>query len=225
MQPSGSTTRAIPPSPIASDRPPPVIEVVVFDVGQVLIEWDPRHLYRNLFDGDTAAMERFLTEVCTPAWNLTLDAGRPFAEAVAELSQRFPEEAPLIEAYHRRWEEMVPGPVPGTAEIATALKARGLPLYLLTNFSGETLPLVVRRFPDVFAPFDGAVVSGEVGLVKPDERIFRHLLRCFGLTAGACLFIDDSPANVAAARGVGLHAHQFTDAAGLRAELQLLALL
>src|SRR5918911_3336816 len=113
-------------------------DTVVFDLGGVLIDWDPRHLYRKLFAGDEPAMERFLAEVCTPGWNHALDAGQAFAEAVAELCSRHPRERERIEAYHRRWIEMVKGPIAPTVAILEELDGRGVPLWALTNWSSET---------------------------------------------------------------------------------------
>jgi 2-haloacid dehalogenase len=193
---------------------------VIFDVGGVLIDWNPRHLYRKLFDGDTdEAMERFLAEVCTPEWNLRQDAGRPFAEAVAELAARFPEHADLIAAYDLRWEEMLRGAHAETVEIVRELRARGTPLYCLTNSSTEKFPLMQRRF-DVFDLFDGIVVSGEIGMVKPDPAVYRYLIERFGLEAPSCLFIDDVEANVAAASSIGMQAVRYRSAPQLRHELQ-----
>jgi len=196
---------------------------VIFDVGGVLIDWNPRHLYRKLFGGDDAAMERFLADVCTMDWNLRQDAGRPFAEAVADLAALHPEHAALIEAYDSRWEEMVPGPVPGSEAIVRALKARGVPLYALTNFSREKFALTRARFA-VLALFDGIVVSAEIGLVKPDPAIYHHLLDCFGLAAGDCVFIDDNAQNVAAAAALGMTAIRFTSAEALARDLAGLGL-
>ena len=190
------------------------VDAVVFDVGGVLIEWNPRHLYRRLFDGDDAAMELFLTEVCSPAWNLRQDAGRSWADGIAELVSRWPEQAGLIRAFDERWEEMVPGPLDGTIALVEALKRRGVPLYCLTNFSSAKFEQTRRRF-DVFALFDGIVVSGEIGMVKPDPAIFQHLLRRFRLPAGRCLFVDDVSANIKGARAVGMHAHLFRNAPAL----------
>ncbi len=191
-----------------------VFDAVVFDVGGVLIEWNPRHLYRRLFAGDEGKMERFLTEVCSPAWNLRQDAGRSWADGTAELIARWPEQAALIRAFDERWEEMVPGPLDETIALVEALKRRGVPLYCLTNFSSAKFELTRRRFA-VFALFDGIVVSGEIGMVKPDPAIFQHLLQRFRLRAGRCLFVDDVAANVAGARAVGMHAHRFRSAAVL----------
>ena len=197
---------------------------VVFDIGQVLIEWDPRHLYRDLFEGYEDLMEHFLETVCTPAWNLEQDRGRPWDAAVATLTADHPDCAELIRAYHERWEEMVPGPMPGTPEILLALKERGTPLYSITNFSAEKFALTRRRF-DFLNVFDGIVVSGEERLVKPDPAIFRLLLDRYGLAAADCVFIDDSAANVEVARRVGMVAHHFTGADRLRGELEGLGLL
>ena len=189
-------------------------DAVVFDVGGVLIEWNPRHLYRRLFDGDDAAMELFLTEVCSPAWNLRQDAGRSWSDAVADLTSRWPEQAAMIAAFDERWEEMVPGPLDETIALVEALKRRGVPLYCLTNFSLAKFELTRRRF-NVFALFDGIVVSGEIGMVKPDPAIFRHLLQRFRLRAGRCLFVDDVAANIVSARALGMHAHRFRSAPAL----------
>ncbi|MBK8209911.1 MAG: HAD family phosphatase [Rhodospirillales bacterium] len=196
---------------------------VIFDVGGVLIDWNPRHLYRKLFNED-AAMERFLAEVCTPAWNHRQDAGRSWAEGTAELVARWPEHEALIRAFDARWEEMVPGLLAQTVALVRMLASRGVKLYCLTNFSAEKFPLVRRRF-DFFEVFDGIVVSGEVGLAKPDPAIFRHLLNRFALPADGCLFIDDMPANVAAASTVGIAAHLFRSADALAIELRQRGLL
>jgi 2-haloacid dehalogenase len=199
---------------------------VIFDLGGVLIDWNPRHLYRGLFAGDEAGMERFLAEICTPAWNLELDAGRPFAEAVAELALRHPAERERIEAYHRRWLEMVKGPIPGSVAILEELVARGVPLWALTNWSAETFVLVrpdpayafLDRFRRIF-------VSGELRLVKPDPAIFRHVLDAIGAAPEDCLLIDDAEANVAAAAALGIRTHRFTGPDALRHELAGLGLL
>jgi len=197
---------------------------VVFDFGGVLIEWNPRHLFRKIFGPDEAAMERFLTHVCSATWNLMQDAGRTFDEGVAELTARFPDQAEFIAAYHHRWDEMVPHDFADSVEVLEDLKAAGVPLYGITNFSVEKLALARRRFP-FFRHFDGIVVSGEVRLVKPDPAIFLHFLERHGLAAAECVFIDDSPVNVAAARRLGFHGVDFTGAADLRNRLNAWGLL
>jgi 2-haloacid dehalogenase len=181
---------------------------LVFDIGNVLIGWDPRHLYRKLF-ADPARMEWFLAEVCDLDWNLEQDRGRPFADAVAERTALHPDLAAEIAAYDRRWAEMVSGPIAGSVALLQAIRAAGVPNYAITNFSTEKFAVAQAMFP-FLTGFDGIVVSGEERLVKPDPAIFRLLLDRYGLSAGDCLFIDDSLANAEAARGVGMHAHHFT---------------
>lgn len=193
------------------------IQALVFDVGRVLVQWDPRHLFRALIP-EVEARERFLAEVCPMAWNLELDRGRSWDEAIAERCAAFPEHATLIRAYRDRWEEMVPGAIPGTVRILEELHALGLPCYALTNFSVEMFERTLRRFP-FFRCFDGIVVSGEEGLVKPDPCIYRRLTERYALDPARLLFIDDAEANVEAARACGWQAIHFLDAESLRAEL------
>ncbi|WP_448192017.1 HAD family hydrolase [Azospirillum sp. sgz301742] len=195
------------------------VHTVVFDIGNVLIEWDPRHLYRQYFDDQDALMEHFLDNVCTPAWNLEQDRGRPWDEAVAVLAAEYPECSELIRAYHERWQDMVVGEIPGSAEILTELKERGVPLYALSNFSREKYLEARQRFAS-FDLFDGVVVSGEVGLVKPDPAIWRLLLERYGLDPSGVLYIDDLAGNVAVAESLGMTTHHFSGAAKLRADLE-----
>ncbi len=198
--------------------------IVVFDIGQVLIEWDPRHLYRDLFDGYEDLMEDFLDNVCTPAWNLEQDRGRPWADAVALLTAEHPDCAELIRAYDEQWEAMVPGPIPGAPEILAELKARSVPVYAITNFSADKFALTRKRF-DFLDSFDGIIVSGVERLVKPDPAIYRLLLDRYGLDAANCFFIDDNPDNVEGARSVGMTAHLFGGAEALRRDLEGFGLL
>ena len=192
-------------------------KAVVFDLGGVLIDWDPRYLYRKLL-ADEAAVEEFLATVCTPEWNAELDRGRPFAEGVAELVERHPEHAAAIAAYHERWPEMVAGDIPGTVEVLAELRAAGVPLYALTNWSAETFAITRGRF-EFLEWFDGLLVSGEERVTKPDPAIFQLLLDRFGLDPTATVFVDDSEANVAAARRLGFDAIRFTGHEELRREL------
>ncbi|ALG70715.1 2-haloalkanoic acid dehalogenase [Azospirillum thiophilum] len=198
--------------------------IVVFDIGQVLIEWDPRHLYRELFDGYEDLMEDFLERICSPAWNLEQDRGRPWSEAVAQLAAEHPDCAELIRAYDDMWERMVPGPIPGTPEILAELKARGAPVYAITNFSADKFDLTCRRF-DFLNGFDGIIVSGRERLVKPDPAIFHLLTDRYGLEANRCFFIDDNPDNVESAKSVGMSAHLFLGAEALRRDLEAVGLL
>jgi 2-haloacid dehalogenase len=193
------------------------VKAVVFDLGGVLIDWDPRYLYRKLL-ADEAEVEEFLATICTPEWNIEQDRGRPFAEAVAELSARHPAHAANIAAFHERWPEMLGGDVPGTVELLAELRATGVPLYALTNWSAETFTLARERF-EFLDWFDGLLVSGEERIIKPDPAIFQLLLDRFGLDAGATLFVDDSEANVAAAAALGFDAVRFRDPDRLRRDL------
>ena len=193
------------------------VKAAVFDLGGVLIDWDPRYLYRKLL-ADEAAVEEFLATVCTPEWNAEQDRGRPFAEGVAELVERHPAHAAAIAAFHERWPEMLGGDIPGAVELLAELRATGLPLYALTNWSAETFVLARERF-EFLDWFDGLLVSGEERIIKPDPAIFRLLLDRFGLDPGAALYVDDSPANVAAAAALGLDAVRFTGPEQLRRDL------
>jgi 2-haloacid dehalogenase len=204
----------------ASARP----TAVVFDLGGVLIDWDPRYLYRSLFEGDEAAMESFLAEVTSPEWNQQQDAGRPWAEAIESLAREHPERRELISAYWHRWTETLGEAIEPTVQILDELRRAGVRLFALSNWSAETFPLARPRYP-FLEWFEGIVISGEVRLVKPDARIFRHLLERYGLEPGSTVFIDDSEANVRAARELGMTGIRFEDAAGLRRELVALGLL
>jgi 2-haloacid dehalogenase len=195
------------------------ITAVAFDLGGVLIDWNPRHLYRKLFGTDEAGMERFLADVCTPHWNARLDAGRPFAEGVAELVAAHPEQARMIEAFRSRWPEMLGGPIEGTVAILRELRGAGLRTYALSNWSAETFTITKPLYP-FLADMDGILISGEVGVGKPDPAIFREFLTRFGLAAGATVFIDDHQPNLAAAAALGLRAIRFTDPDRLRADLR-----
>lgn len=202
-----------------------VPHIVVFDLGGVLIDWNPRHLYRQHFAEETA-MERFLAEVCSPAWNHRLDEGRSFDESIAELVERHPEQAHMVRLYLDRWLEMIGGPIEPTVELLRRLHARGTPLWAITNWSAETFPLV-RDDPayEFLALFRDIYVSGSLRLAKPAEPIFRHALTAMPAAAEQCLYIDDSAANVATASRLGMRAHRFTDAGVLQAELEQLGLL
>ena len=190
---------------------------VVFDFGGVLIDWNPRHLYRKLLP-DEASIETFLSTVCTPHWNERQDAGRAWAEAVAELVARVPEQKALIEAYWKRWPEMMGGAIEATVAVAHELRRRGVLLYGLTNWSAETFPHARERF-EFLDWFAGIVVSGAEGVIKPSPQIFRILVERFDLQSEEIVFIDDNPANVEAARAFGIDSHHFRTAENLRAFL------
>ena len=198
-------------------------KAVVFDLGGVLIDWDPRYLYRKLL-ADEAAVEEFLATVCTPEWNDEQDRGRPFAEGVAELVERHPVHAAAITAYHERWTEMLGGGIAGSVELLAELRKAGVPLYALTNWSAETFGIARERY-QFLEWFDGVLVSGEQRMIKPDPAIFRLLLDRFGLDPQTVFYIDDSPANVAAAGQLGFDAVRFTGPEQLRRDLADLGLL
>lgn len=193
------------------------IKAVIFDLGGVFLDWNPRNLFEKLFD-DRRDLDFFLTEVCNPAWNIQQDGGRSFDEAIAEVSHRHPRYAVMASLFFERWPEMIAGLFEGTVLAARALKQRQMPLYLLSNCSAETFPLVEERY-DFPALFDGCVISGEIRLLKPDPAIYHHLLDRFGLRAADCLFIDDVLQNVEAARSLGFAGHHFQGAGGLWDEL------
>lgn len=193
-------------------------ECVVFDLGGVLIDWNPRHLYRRVFNGDAVAMEHFLADVCTPEWNHQQDLGRTWADAVAERSTRFPQHAAMIRLYAERWDEMVAGAIDPTVEILKALKTAGWPLYAITNFSHETYPRMVQRFAFLDL-FDGIVVSGYERVGKPDRAIYEILFERYHLAPGSCLFIDDAAVNVAGSEAAGMPAIHYQSADQLAAVL------
>jgi 2-haloacid dehalogenase len=199
------------------------ISAIAFDLGGVMIDWNPRYLYRKLFGADEAGMERFLAEVCTPEWNARFDAGRPFAEGIAELVAAHPDQADLIEAYWDRWPETLGEAFEETVAIMRELRSTGYRTFALSNWSAETFPLTRPRFP-FLDEMDGVVISGEVGAGKPDPAMFRALLSRFGLAAAETVFIDDWDLNIAAAAKLGFVTIQFADAAQVRGELRRLGL-
>jgi 2-haloacid dehalogenase len=211
-------------APLTVPRPAsPVVKAVVWDLGGVLIDWDPRYLYRSLFDDD-AAMEDFLATVCTPEWNRGQDAGRPWADAVDELATRHPEQRDLITAYWERWHETLGDAIAPTVAVLDALRSDDVRLIALTNWSGETFPVARPRYP-FLDWFEGIVVSGDERLIKPDPRIFDVLIRRYGLDPATTLFIDDSQENVEAAAALGFIAIRYLDAEALRRDLRRFGLL
>ncbi|WP_422374804.1 HAD family hydrolase [Roseibium sp.] len=200
------------------------ITTVVFDIGNVLIEWNPEHLYSRLIP-DEKERRHFLESVCSMDWNLEQDLGRSWEEAVYALSQQHPDKVDLIAAYSRHWHEMVPGEVPGTLSLLEALKASGTPLYAITNFSNEKFAECQSRFPFLKSSFLDIVISAEERLIKPDPAIYQRLFDRNGLDPKTCLFIDDSEQNIATARQLGMKGHHFKEAERLRQDLLELGLL
>lgn len=191
--------------------------IPVFDIGQVLVRWEPRRGLARHF-GDDAALDRFMAEIDFARWHALQDAGRPIETAVADLAGRFPHHRDAIAGFYANWLDSIPGEVDGTRAIFEGLGRRG-PVYGISNFSRELFDRTVPAYP-FLAGFTGLVLSGDVGINKPDPRIYRILLDRHGLEAGGCIFIDDSERNVAAARTVGMDAIHFTGAASLSAALR-----
>lgn len=186
------------------------ITTIIFDLGGVLIDWNPRYLYRKLFK-EESDMEHFLENICHGEWNLLHDAGKPFAEGVREKVLEHPGYEQYIRAYADRWPEMLNGEISGTVEILKKLHADAkYRLLALTNWSSETFPVAKRDYR-LLDLFEGILVSGDEKLVKPDRRIYELLISRFNIKPDEAVFIDDSEKNVLGARAVGLHAIHFKD--------------
>ena len=196
---------------------PIIRRCVIFDVGRVLFDWDLRHLFAKLID-DQDRLEWFVTNVVTPEWHFQHDAGRPLAEMLPELQAEFPEHEALIDAYAARFNETIPGPVPGSLELVERLDDAGVPLFAITNFGHEFWE-GFRPTQPIFDRFQGIIVSGTEKLMKPDPAIYRLAIERFGIDPAGALFIDDVADNVAGAESVGIAGHQFLDAATLEREL------
>jgi 2-haloacid dehalogenase len=187
---------------------------LIFDLGGVVVDWNPRYLFDELIR-DVRERDYFLTEVCSSEWNSTLDRGVPTAQAVRRRCAEFPDWAPYIQAYVEQWPRMLGELIPGMGELLGALDRRRVPMYALTNWSEETFPHALRRYP-ALGVFRDILVSGSVRLIKPERAIYELALSRFAVDAERCLFIDDKLANVRGAREVGMQAVLFTGAAGLR---------
>ncbi|WP_342359797.1 HAD family phosphatase [Terrarubrum flagellatum] len=194
--------------------------IPVFDIGNVLVEWDPRHLYRKMFD-DHGEMERFLANVCTNEWNLEQDRGRSFADAIAALTPDFPHYADHIRAYDDRWPEMIPGAIEDSVDMLMTLRAKCPRVFAITNFNQDKFKLAQARFP-FLTIFDDVVVSGDERLLKPDPAIYEVLFKRQNVKPSDCAFVDDSEKNVLAARALGMHAIHFRSPQQARAEFRAL---
>jgi FMN phosphatase YigB (HAD superfamily) len=208
---------------MTTDRLAPRPRAVLFDVGNVIVDWDPRRLYRKLFATE-AEVDAFLATVCTMAWHTEHDRGRPFAEGERLLLLEHPQHAEAIRAWRGRWDEMFGGAIAETEGVMRDLHARGVPIHGLTNMSPEVWP-GVQAMSDVFALFDDVVVSGDEGLVKPDAAIFARVTERTGLAPEEMVFVDDNAANIEAAAALGFHTHRFADPAALRPALEAYGLL
>lgn len=191
------------------------MKTIVFDLGAVLIDWNPRYFYRKIFT-DEAEMEYFLKEICNSSWNLQMDAGKTFAQAGEEWAARYPRYAKQIKAFDAGWQEMLGGEITKTVQLLRELKQKKYPVYALTNWSAEKFPIARQKF-DFLKWFDGIVVSGEEKCVKPDPQIYHILLNRYHLQAKDCIFIDDNPVNIQAAKQLGFDAILFTSPETLRA--------
>lgn len=198
------------------------VSVAVFDIGNVLVQWDPRNLYTKIF-ADPKEMHHFLDVVCPPPWNLEQDRGRPWQDAIAEATARHPKYAKEIEAYRARWPEMLGQPIEANVRLMADLKAAGVPVYGITNFASDTFAVAQSMLP-FLNTFDGVIVSGDERLIKPDAAIFELFLSRYGQRAGDCVFIDDSAYNVEGAERVGMHAVHYGLGLDARAAFRQLGL-
>lgn len=195
---------------------------IIFDFGGVLVDWNPRYVYRDYFDKE-ADMEHFLKYICTDEWNLEQDRGRSMAEGTAILQKQFPEYHSLIQVFYDKWEFMLKSEIPENVELLYKLKDN-YKLYGLTNWSAETISVAYERF-SFFSEFKGIVVSGQEKLVKPDRKIFEVLLDRYNIDASDTVFIDDNFINVSVAQELGLMAVHCDSPAGLREKLNAINLL
>lgn len=190
----------------------------LFDIGNVLVDWNPEHLFSKIFD-NPAERDFFLTEVCPQEWNIEQDRGRSWADGIAEAKARHPDYEVHIQAYWDRWLETITGPIHETVDLMQQLRANGYPVYALSNFARETFALAEVEYP-FLKDFDGRIISAHEGLVKPDPAIFHLAERRFGLPRETTLFIDDSEANIHSAHELGFLTHHFNDPSALKTHLR-----
>jgi len=199
-------------------------ETVIFDLGGVLVDWNPDYLYKPIFNDDER-MNDFYARICTPDWNEQQDEGRTLKEATEELVARFPHEEENIRLYYDRWEDMLKGPVDGTVEVFRKLKEKGdLKLYALTNWSAETFPVALNRF-DFLHWFDGRLVSGEEKMRKPFRPIYETIIKKFNINPDTAIYIDDNARNLTVPKEMGIHTIHFTSPEALEEELKALGVL
>lgn len=198
-----------------------MIKNIIFDFGGVLIDWNPLHLYNRYFLGDEAKARWFIDNICTMEWNVQMDAGKPFADGIRELTAIHPEWADAIAAYRARWQEMIGGPIPGMTDVVHQLKDAGYHVFGLSNWSWETLSTIIDDYP-VIKELEGVVISGLEYVIKPQPEIYRLLLDRYRLKADECIFIDDNLANVQGAEAVGIHGLLFAGPEMLKEEFKKL---
>lgn len=197
-----------------------MIKNIIFDFGGVLLDWNPRYLYKSYFNND-GEMEHFLADICNGEWNIRQDAGRPFAEAVKELQAKFPEYAEAIQMYDDDWEKMLKCELPESIDLLKELKFMGYGIYGLTNWSAEKIGYAFANY-SFFSLFDGIVVSGVEKVVKPDRKIYEILLERYSLKPGECVFIDDNQDNVDMAKVLGINAIRFDNIGNVKEHLETL---
>lgn len=193
-------------------------KAIIFDFGNVLVAWNPYALFQRFFPQGKQAVDDFLEEIHFMEWNLEQDRGRPFADGIAQHSEIFPQYAHILAAYDKHWEDAIVGPIDGSVDILRQLKQAGYRLYGLSNHSAEKLPVTLRKF-EFLGWLDDMVISGQVGLLKPDRAIFNLLLDKTGHSPEECIFVDDLVENVAAARQLGMAGIQFQSPQQLEREL------
>ncbi|MBB1286103.1 HAD family phosphatase [Flavisolibacter sp. BT320] len=194
------------------------IDTIIFDIGNVLVKWDPANLYRKIFPADEERAQ-FLNTICTMEWHTLQDAGRSPREGTTELLERYQEHKEAILAFYDRWEEMFAGAIEGTVEILKEVKEKGYRVYALSNYNAELYQRTVHDFP-FLDWFDGKIISSEAKMKKPDDNIYRLLFERFAIDPERAIFIDDLAANIAAANRLGLQGILFTTPEALRKELQ-----
>jgi len=196
-----------------------MIKTVIFDLGGVLIDWNPDYLYKTIFDSEEE-MKWFYDNICTPDWNEEQDAGRDLNEGTEILVKKFPEHEHYIRAYYSRWEEMLNGPIHDTVEIFKELKSSGsYQLLALTNWSHQTFPIALERF-DFLHWFDGKVVSGEEKTRKPFLDIYEMVINRYHVDPASAVYIDDNARNLVPARELGMAAIHFKNPAQLKLDLK-----
>ncbi len=208
---------------VALRKPMHNIKAIIFDFGNVLLEWNPWYVYSRYFDSEEA-MKTFFHEVDFTAWNAQQDRGRAFEKGVADHSQKFPHHAHLFQAYHEHWKDSIGDAIAGSVEILKRLKQVGYPLYGLSNWSAETFPYAREKY-DFFDLFDDMIISADVGYVKPEAEIYHRLLEKIGRPAGECLFIDDSLENIRQAKALGFVTIHFASPEQLEHDLTHLGIL
>ena len=199
------------------------IKNIVFDFGGVLVDWNPRYLFRDIFKDDEK-MEYFLGNICTDSWNVQQDAGRTLAEGTKLLQEEFPEHSAMIQQFYDGWKVMLKDEIPENSRLLSQFDREKFRLFGLTNWSGETFPIALERFP-FFSEFEGIVVSGDEKMIKPNKEIYLLLLDRYDLKPEDSIFIDDNYNNIVAANKLGFHTIHYTEGVNLENRLLELGLL